>query len=173
MSVTLSPPVRVAALVAALVLTGLAATLFLLGRGTGTDTAVPTQPATRPTTPATTPTKGHSPTRPRALTPKSGFPLAVDRALRGHRVVVVAVYVPGAAVDRVVRREARAGAAMSSAGFVAIGASSERALQALVAKTGILPDPAVVVVKRPGIVATVLNVADRQTVAQAVAQARR
>ena len=80
---------------------------------------------------------------------------------------------PGAAVDRIVRREARAGAAASRAGFVAISATNERAVSGLIAKTGVLPAPAVVVVKRPGVVETTFSVTDAGTIAQAVAQARR
>ena len=40
------------------------------------------------------------------------------------------------------------------------------------AKTGVLPDPAVLVIRRPGVVEATLGVTDRETVAQAVAQAR-
>ena len=43
---------------------------------------------------------------------------------------------------------------------------------ALVAKTGVLPDPAVVVVRRPGVVTATLGVSDRETVEQAVAEAK-
>ena len=59
------------------------------------------------------------------------------------------------------------------AGFVAVSALSERLVRPLVAKTGVLPDPAVLVLRRPGVVTASLGVTDRQTVAQAVAQARR
>jgi TPP-dependent indolepyruvate ferredoxin oxidoreductase alpha subunit len=103
----------------------------------------------------------------------SGFPLEVDHALRYSRVVVVAVTVPGAPVDTLVRREARAGAQASRAGFVALSASNERAVSALVAKTGVLPAPAVVIVKRPGVVTSTFSVTDAGTIAQAVAQASR
>jgi hypothetical protein len=102
----------------------------------------------------------------------SGLPGAVAHALRYSRVVVVAVYVPGASVDAYVRGEARAAAKMSRAGYVGVSASSEAALGRLVSKTGVLPDPAVVVIKRPGTVTATLSVADRETIAQAVLQAR-
>jgi hypothetical protein len=42
-----------------------------------------------------------------------------------------------------------------------------------VGKTGVLPDPAVLVVRRPGVVAAKLSVSDRLTISQTVAQARR
>lgn len=179
MSLTLSQPTtRVAALVGALVLTGLAAVVFMLGRGALADepSATSTPPATQPT--ARVAPKPKLAAAPRATTePKprvaSGFPPKIDHALRYSRVVVVSVSMPGAAVDRIVRREARAGAAASRAGFVSISAANERAVAGLVAKTGVLPAPAVVVVKRPGLVATTFSVTDAGTIAQAVAQARR
>ena len=109
---------------------------------------------------------------PKAKLPGAGFPLPIRHALRRNRVVVVAVYLPGASVDAFVRREARAGA-QGRAGFVAVSALSERLVRPLVAKTGVLPDPAVLVLRRPGVVTASLGVTDRQTVAQAIAQARR
>lgn len=175
MSVTLSPPVRVATLVAALVLTGLGAFVFLLGGppAESAPTAPVAKPATRTPTPtAAKPQKAAAVSKPRLPAVAPGFPNVVERALRKHRVVVVTVYVPGAAVDAVVRREARAGAEMSRAGFAAISASSSNALQKLVAKTGVLPAPAVVIIRRPGAVKTTLSVVDRETVAAAVAQAK-
>lgn len=176
MSVTLNPPTRVAALVGALVLTGLAGIVFLLGRG-ALDSAPAVSAneavAVKPKTPA----KDKAPvtrTRDPQAKPRvaSGFPAKVDHALRYSRVVVVSVSIPGAAVDSVVRREARAGARSSRAGFVALSATNERAVSALVAKTGVLPAPAVLVVKRPGVVVATFSVTDAGAIVQAVAQAR-
>ncbi len=173
---TLTPPVRVFALVGVLAAVGLAAFLFLL-RPTGDDTtAAVTKPAkttvtTERVTPRTPPVPRATP-RP-AVLPASGFPLPIHRALRRNRVVVVAVYMPGASVDSGVRREARAGARTARAGYVAVSALSERLVRPVVAKTGVLPDPSVLVLRRPGVVTATLGVTDRQTVAQAVAQARR
>jgi hypothetical protein len=159
-----------------LVAVGAAAFFFLVARpqsdaeplATKTPTTKPA-PQSKPKT--TTPAR---PTRPAAARPtKTGFPLPVDRALRHNRVVVVAVYMPGARVDAVVRREARAAAIRSRAAYVAISALSERLVRPLVARAGILPDPAVVIVKRPGLVAATLSVVDRDTIAQAVLQAKR
>ncbi|MDQ3671147.1 MAG: hypothetical protein M3364_01730 [Actinomycetota bacterium] len=177
MSVTLTPPVRVFAFVGVLVAVGLAAFLFLL-RPAGDDSAASTtKPVTKRTPAAERATPGPAPTpraTPRtAALPASGFPLPIDRALRRNPVVVVVVYLPGASVDSVVRREAKAGARTARAGYVAVSALSERLVRPLVAKTGVLPAPAVLVLERPGVVATTLGVTDRQTVAQAVAQARR
>ena len=178
MSVTLSPPVRVAALVGALVLTGLAAAVFLLGRGlVGEDPAQLATPApvVQTTPKSAAPTKAPAPATPRPKPARvaSGFPPAIDHALRYSRVVVISVTVPGAAVDAVVRREARAAATTSRARFVSLTAANERALSGLFAKTGVLPAPAVVVVKRPGVVGATFSVTDAATITQAVAQARR
>lgn len=174
MSVTVTPPPRVVALVGALVLTGVAAALFLLGRGfigeetpsaTPVTAAKPAAAAPRAT--ATTP---RPKPKPRVA---SGLPPKVDHALRYSRVVVVGVTVPGAAVDAVVRSEAQAAARASRAGFVGITTANERALSSLVAKTGVLPAPAVVVIRRPGVVTAIFSVTDAATISQAVAQARR
>jgi hypothetical protein len=177
MSLTLSPPIRVFALLGVLVATGVAAFVFLVARPQGDAEPIasktpPTTPAQK-TKPATKVPARQTPTRPAARQTKSGFPAPVDRALRHNRVVVVAIYMPGARVDAVVRREARAAAILSRVGYVPISALSERLVRPLIARTGVLPDPAVVIVKRPGVVTTTLSVTDRDTIAQAIAQAKR
>ena len=170
---TLTPPNRLTALVGALVLTGLAAVGFVVGRGplAGDDSAA-TSSAPIVHTPATTQKPGAKPATP---TPRvaTGFPVSVDHALRYSRVVVVSIGIPGAAVDAIVRKEARAAAKTAHAAFVPLSASNDRAVSALVAKTGVLPDPAVVVVKRPGVAVATFSVTDAGTIAQAVAEARR
>ncbi len=180
-SVTISPPIRVVALLGLLAATTFGAFLLLVGRTTdeGGQAVSPT-PVTR-TAPETKPAGTKAPTStPRTpgspvvtFQTKSGYPIPVDRALRRHKVVVVVVYMPGALVDSAVRTEARAAASRTGAGYVPISALSEKLMQPLVAKTGVLPDPAVVVVRRPGVIAATLSVTDRDTVAQAVTQAQR
>lgn len=179
MTATLSPPVRIAVVVGLVAATALAAAFFLLGR-TPTDTEPAAASVTRPaTTPVTAPTPTSKPAvrpaqaRPASVPSRSGFPAPVDRALRQRKVVVVSVYVPGSAVDAVVRREARAGAARAGAAYVAIPATSSKLMGPLVAKAGVLPDPAVVIVKRPGVVAATFGVTDRELVTQAALQAKR
>jgi hypothetical protein len=175
-SVTLTPPVRIFAFVGGLIAVGLAVFVFLLRPGGDDGSTAVSKPAAPPSNvkpsndPAAAPRA--TPSRPAAL-PASGFPLPIHRALRKHPVVVVAVYMPGASVDTLVRREAKAGARTARAGYVAVSALSERLVRPLVAKTGVLPAPAVVVLERPGVVVAILSVTDRETVAQAVAQARR
>jgi hypothetical protein len=165
--------VRVAAIVAALVLTGLGAFIFLAGRQAPGDTAAPAASTTTPTPPAAKPRVATKPT-PAVSKPvlRPDLPAPVAAALRNRQVAVVAVYVPGAAVDSIVRREAKAGAKLAAAAYVPVSASSGSALEKIVAKTGVLPTPAVVIFERPGNVAMVLSVVDRQTVAAAVRQAK-
>jgi hypothetical protein len=175
MSVTLTPPTRVAGLIGVVVL-GLAAIMLVVGRGLlggdQTGAAVTPTAVTKPAARAAAAPKPAATQRPRPRV-SSGFPAKIDHALRYSRVVVVSVSMPGGAVDAIVRREARAAAKATRAGFVAISATNERAVSGLVAKTGVLHAPAVVIVRRPGVVTTTFSVTDAGTVAQAVAQARR
>jgi hypothetical protein len=177
-SLTVSPPTRLTALVGALLLTCLAAVVFLLGRGAlaGDGTAATTStpvvhtPQTVPKANSAKAPAAKAKTKPRVA---SGFPPRIDHALRYSRVVVVSVSMPGAAVDAVVRKEAREAAKAAHAAFVPVSALNERAVSGLMAKTGVLPDPAVVVVRRPGVVVATFSVTDAGTIAQAVAEARR
>lgn len=175
-SLSVTPPGRLAALIAALVLTGLAAVVFLVGRGALGDEPSATSTPPAPTAPRTASTPATP--KPRGATPKparvaSGFPPRIDHALRYSRVVVVSVAMPGAPVDAIVRREARAAAKAGRAAFVPVSALNEPAVSGLVSKAGVLPDPAVVIVRRPGTVVATFSVTDAATIQQAVAQARR
>lgn len=181
MTATISPPVRIVAVLGLLAAVGAAVFFLLLGRAADEPAAQPSAIATRSTTSAPAQPAIRKPaTRPaapvRAAEPTvaaNGLPLAIDRALRTRKVAVVAVYVPGAGIDAVVRKEARAGAADAGAAFLSVPATNARVLGPLVAKAGVLPAPAVVVVKRPGVVVTTFGVTDRELVAQAVRQAKR
>src|SRR5262249_41654391 len=130
-SMTLSPPVRVVVLVGALVLTGLAAVVFLLGRGSvggGESTAgTPLLPTTQKAPSAQVTAKPHV-AAPRHVRVPSGFPARVDHALRYADVVVVSVAIPGARVDAEVRREARAAAKAAHARFIPMNALDEHAM---------------------------------------------
>lgn len=169
---SVSRPVQIFAVLGVIGALGFAALNFMGGSGDASTTPEPVAPATpaASSTPAPTP-----PVRPpsSATETRSGFPLAVDSALRRKKVVVVAVYVPRASVDLVVRNEAQAAAAAAGAAFVAVRANNERAVRPLLAKVGVVSSPAVLVVKRPDVVAAELGVTDRGTIAQAVAQARK
>ncbi len=172
MTTTLSPPVRIFAVIGVLAAVGFAAFTFLMGGGdVSLESSEPLVPTTKRTTPAPTPTP--TPARTQRAAPTSGFPVPVERALRKSRLVVVVVSTPRASVDAVVRAEARAAARSTNAGYASLSALNERQVRALVGKTGVLPSPAVLVVRRSGAVVARFGVTDHVTIAQAVAQARR
>lgn len=189
----LSPQVRIFALVAVLVAVAGGLAMFTLGRGSSepiplappalraeTKTAAPKAASAKSAQPAK-PARSTAKQQPRiaaAAPPKnpplepSGLPAAVDAALRTNEVVVVSLYVPNARVDELATAEARAGAALGGAGFVALNVLEEKTAKPLLAKLGTLEDPSLLVVKRPGEVALRLSgFVDRDTVAQAAATA--
>ncbi len=180
----ISLPVRIFAVV--IVLVGLAGMLAMRTMGPSVDESAPIplparkaatpakitpQPATpAATAPKVTPAKPTPPVNP--VVPPTGFPAAVDKALQQHRVVVVSLVVPGARVDELAAAEAKAGAKLGGAGFLALNVLNERVARALLAKLDSVQDPSVVVVKRSGDVAIELaGFVDRETVAQAAANA--
>jgi hypothetical protein len=104
--------------------------------------------------------------------PATGFPKAVDAALAKHDVLVVSLVVPGARVDELAAAEARAGAKLGGAGFLALNVLNETVARALLTKVDLLEGPSVLVLKRSGEIALELGgFADRETVAQAAANA--
>ena len=136
-------------------------------------TAHSTTPVSTParTTPA--PSKAHK----HAVTPVNlnthGLPVHVALALRKHSIVVVTLTQPGAGVDQTAAAEAQAGALEMGAGFVNLDVFHQRPGTAILRKLGVLNTPAVLVVKRPGLVYSEFKgFVDRDVVAQAVADAR-
>jgi hypothetical protein len=94
-------------------------------------------------------------------------------ALEENRVVVVLFYAPGSAYDTIQAREARAGAAAGGAGFLAVDVSRDRQVASLAAAFQVRDAPAILVVKRGfRVVFRINGYADRETVAQAAANAR-
>ncbi len=139
--------------------------------------AIPAEQVT-PARPAHHAKPAHRATRSHAAPVKiarHGLPLKVARALTKHRVVVVSLSIPGAAVDRLASRESAAGAKAAHAGFVALNVVSQREGGPLLTKFGVIDPPAVLVVRRRGssVFARLHGFVDRDTVAQAVANARR
>jgi hypothetical protein len=109
-----------------------------------------------------------------------GMPAGLALALRSHRVAVVSLYTPGASVDVMATAEARQGAALGGAGFVALSVADENVVSPLAslltaARTPadrVLDGPAVLVFQRPHTLFVRLNgFADRETVAQAAVNA--
>ena len=108
------------------------------------------------------------------VVPPTGFPVAVDMALRKHAVVVVSLVVPGARVDELAAAEAEAGAKLGGAGFLALNVLNEGVGRALLGKLDTAQDPSLLVLKRSGeIVIQLAGFVDRETVAQAAANASR
>jgi hypothetical protein len=139
-------------------------------------TAHSTTPVSTPaqTTPAPSKPHKHSVT-PVKLNNTHGLPVRVARALRKHAVVVVSLVQPGADVDTIAAAEAKAGADEMGAGFVRLNVRHQGPGTAILHKLGVLSTPAVLVVKRSGLVYSEFNkgFVDRDVVAQAVADARR
>jgi hypothetical protein len=108
--------------------------------------------------------------KPVALLP--GLTPEIAAALLKHDVVVVSLFDPQARVDQISLAEASAGAKAAQAGFVPLDVLRQGQAGPLVRQLGVLPDPAVLVYRRPGeLVARFDGFADRDTVAQAVANA--
>ena len=103
-----------------------------------------------------------------------GLPKVLKEALADHRVVVVSLYDPDAAIDVMALAEAKAGAQAAGAGFVALNVFAEAQSRPLLELLGTLENPSVLVYRRPDtLFARIGGFADSETVAQAAANARR
>ena len=103
-----------------------------------------------------------------------GLPLVLARTLAKHPVTVVALYDPAAAIDEMAVAEARAGAAEVKAGFLALSIRNEPQVRPLAQLLGVLESPSVLVYERPNTLFVRLDgFSDRETIAQAAANARR
>jgi len=109
-----------------------------------------------------------------------GMPGTLAVALRSNQVVVVALYAPRSSVDAVARDEARQGAGIAGAGFVALDVSDNKVAAPLTslltgaatAADRVLDDPAVLVFQQPKTLFVRFNgFTDRDTVAQAAVNA--
>jgi hypothetical protein len=197
-TLTVSPQIRLVAVLGGVAALGLAAFMLTFGRSSGaTEASVGTIKPLHPVRPLGThgtvrakpkpvskravvhpSTKAKPKAKPRtkpgpkpvALLP--GLPPAVASALRRHALVVVSLYDPQARVDKISLAEASAAATVAHAGFVALNVLDQRQAGPLMRQLGLLPDPAVLVYRRPGkLTARFDGFADRDTVAQAVANA--
>jgi len=105
---------------------------------------------------------------------ESGGMTQLQAELENHKVVVLVVYSPDAAVDTIVIREARLGAEDVDAGFVSVNAAKEKLVGALALTYDLRVTPVVLVFRRgPDLKTKLVGWADRQTVAQAAKDARR
>lgn len=148
MNVTISPQIRIVAIVGLIAALGLGASMFMLGgHGSKTNTQSVTTTAVRrhthPAKPTTTPakhvTKPHAATKPatkhvaktahRHATKLAKFhgnpvyaqlPHALQWELAHHKVVVVSLYNPASDTDAISVAEAHAGAVEAGAGFLLV-----------------------------------------------------
>jgi hypothetical protein len=172
---TLSPPIRILAIVGVLAAVGLGVFVFTNSRSASSSSATPpvtahTAPTTRPATPAKSATT--KPVKPSVVL-LPGLPSPVARALRYSKVVVVTLYARGGVGDRTAIAEARKGAKSVHAGFTTVNLANEKAAKRVGSFAGTKTAPqAVLIVKRPGkIVNRFDGFVDRQIVAQAARNA--
>ena len=190
MTLSVSPQMRLVALLGGVAALGLAAFMFL-GHSSPGSTQATLTPAERSAMHAKSKHKPRSTPAPKRVAPHKaiskpapakparpaiavlpGLPPDLARSLRRHELVVVSLYDPQARVDRISLAEASAGASVAHAGFVPLNVLDQRQAGPLMTQLGVLPDPAVLVYRRPGkLVARFDGFADRDTVAQAVINA--
>jgi hypothetical protein len=193
-NLTVSPQIKVLALVGMLAAVGLAASMFVLGgssKKTPTAVRTPVRHTARPRTAVhapVTPTKHVAKTVSHAKAHKkakpAGFhgnavyaqlPRPLQWQLAHHKVVVVSFYNPSSNVDAISVAEAHAGATDAGAGFLLVSVLDNKVaglLTALLPGGGLLPDPGVIIYRAPGDIALRLDgFADRASVAQAATNA--
>ena len=201
MNLTLSPQIKILALVGLLAAVGLAASMFVLGGSSKKTTTVaahtparthaPVRHVTKPRTavrahvPTKHATKTHAVAPAKAHKAKAaGFhgnpvyaqlPKPLQWQLAHHKVVVVSFYNPSSNVDAISVAEAHAGATDAGAGFLLVSVLDNKVagiLTALLPGGGLLPDPGVIIYRAPGDIALRLDgFADRASVAQAATNA--
>jgi hypothetical protein len=197
--VSLSPRVRILAAASILAVVALAAGFMLLGGSPSPSQAAvktikPLHPVNKAAKKATKPKaklatkklvsklvkKAAKPKVPAGPAVIDGMPAALARAFASHAVVVVSLYAPRSSVDAMATAEAKRGAALADAGFVAFSVADEQVVSPLTslltgaqtAADRVLDGPAVLVFQRPRTLFVRFNgFADRDTVAQAVANA--
>jgi hypothetical protein len=196
MTLTLSPQMRLIALLGALAALLLAATMFFLTRSGGDEstgvsdtelaealtpletprTVAAAKPVAKPIakTPATKPKAAAKPAAKAApAVTAEGVPWAIAQALRRDPVVIVSLFAGGAEVDRYTLDEAQAGARSAGAGFVSLDVLAKRNAEPLATFLGGVAEPPVVLVyQRPAALFLKFDgFVDRDTVAQAAQDA--
>lgn len=201
MTLSVSPPLRIAA-ICALVFTVLVfgGLRLLGGSGDGGSTAAPhvirhhlfgagvtktthkaaPAPAKTATKPAAKKAAAKPKPKPRPVVDlaavqaarTAGLPEPLAQALGRSRTVVVSLYDPYSQVDGTSFAEAKAGASLAGVGFVPLSVLSQRDVGKLTEQLGLLPDPGVLVYVRPAALAVrISGFADKETVAQAARNA--
>jgi hypothetical protein len=196
---TVSPPVRIAAVVGLVAVVVIGGAMMMLNRKGDSTAAAPhaikhhpfgspttKKPAAKPATSKPSPKRSSAPKPVRKSRPApkparpavvaqalaAGLPRPLANALGSHSTVVVSLYNPYSTVDATAFAEARAGAKLSGAGFVPLNVLSQADVGQLTEKLGLLPDPSVLVFVGPGTLAgRITGFADKETVAQAAQNA--
>jgi len=175
MSLELSTPVKIIALVALFVVAGAAAMLLLLrGHSASQPQAVPTTP----THVRRTPVRAHPGTTHHVTPPAArfvaGLPTPLVGPLNHSKVVVAVVWAKGDPVAADVLAQAKAGARLARAHLVILNVAGDTvARQTATWMNSNIVEPAVLVVQRPGNIAVELDgYTDKMAVAQAVVNAR-
>ena len=102
----------------------------------------------------------------------AGLSPELAAALEQHSVVVVSIYNPRANDDQIAAGEASAGAALAGVGFVGLSVLDQDEIGGVTRAVGVLDSPALLIYQRPGrVIGQLHGFADRETVAQAVANA--
>lgn len=103
----------------------------------------------------------------------NGLPTMLNAALRKHSIVVVSLFDPQSQTDAISFAEAQAGAGEAGVGFVGVDLLDSTVAGALTTSLpggGLLPEPGVLIYRRPGtLVGRLDGFNDRDVVAQAAA----
>jgi hypothetical protein len=138
-----------------------------------TPPATSTPATSTPSQTTATPSTTHTHTATPNVFKTHGLPPSVAQALGAHSVVVVSLTTPRGADEQFASAEAKAGAAESKAGYVAVDVFHQRPGTTILRKLGVTDTPVTLVVKRSGaIVSQFPGFVDRDVIAQAVTEAR-
>jgi hypothetical protein len=187
---TLSPQMRVVALVGLLAALALAGGMFFLTRSqahagagdlSGSELAQALTPVQKPATATTVPAATAKPARataaarskPKPLVAENGVPTAILEALRRSPAAVVSLTAGGADIDRLTLAEAAAAAKSAGVPYVRIDVLQPELGRAIARTFGVVEAPATLVYQRPTSLFLKLDgYADSATIAQAAENAK-
>jgi hypothetical protein len=186
---SISPQMRVVALVGLLAVLALAGGMMFLTRSQSAApeselSASELSQALRPVTkakpaPAATPTRTpaavapKSVAKPRPLVNEDGVPTAIVDALRRSPAAVVALTARGSSIDRMTLAEAQAGARAAGVPYVQIDVLNAQLGRAIARTFGVVEPPATLIYQRPTALFLKLDgYADSATIAQAAENAK-
>lgn len=190
MELTVSPQMRVVALVGLLAALALAGGMFFLTRSqadagagdlSGSELAQALTPVQKPAAATTTPAATPKPRRataavkakPKPLVGENGVPTAILEALRRSPAAVVSLTAGGADIDRLTLAEAAAAAKSAGVPYVRIDVLQPELGRAIARTFGVVEAPATLVYQRPTSLFLKLDgYADSATIAQAAENAK-